>query len=51
MQVSGVSEDREMSRFAPAEELFAGRHFDAKIVVLCVRIGNESSPIRKLARE
>src|SRR5436190_5680581 len=26
-----------MSLFVPAEELFAGRHFDAEIVVLCVR--------------
>ena len=26
-----------MDRFVPVEELFAGRHFDAEIVVLCVR--------------
>ena len=26
-----------MSHFGPVEELFAGRHFDAEIVVLCVR--------------
>ncbi|MEP7364859.1 MAG: IS6 family transposase [Acidobacteriota bacterium] len=26
-----------MARFAPIEELFVGRHFDAEIVVLCVR--------------
>ena len=26
-----------MSRFAPVEELFKGRHFDQEIVVLCVR--------------
>ncbi|MEJ7609303.1 MAG: hypothetical protein WKF37_24280, partial [Bryobacteraceae bacterium] len=26
-----------MARFVPVEELFAGRHFDAEIVVLCVR--------------
>ena len=26
-----------MPRFVPTEELFAGRHFDAEIVVLCVR--------------
>ena len=26
-----------VSRFVPVEELFAGRHFDAEIVVLCVR--------------
>jgi transposase-like protein len=26
-----------MARLAPVEELFAGRHFDAEIVVLCVR--------------
>ena len=25
-----------VSRFVPVEELFAGRHFDAEIVVLCV---------------
>ena len=37
VQISGVGEDRGMSRFIPVEELFAGRHFDAEIVVLCVR--------------
>ncbi|MBM3740214.1 MAG: IS6 family transposase, partial [Acidobacteria bacterium] len=26
-----------MPSFVPVEELFAGRHFDAEIVVLCVR--------------
>jgi len=26
-----------VSRFVSADELFAGRHFDAEIVVLCVR--------------
>jgi len=26
-----------VSQFVPVEELFAGRHFDADIVVLCVR--------------
>jgi len=26
-----------MSHFVPVAELFAGRHFDAEIVVLCVR--------------
>ena len=26
-----------MARFVPYEELFLGRHFDAEIVVLCVR--------------
>jgi len=26
-----------MARLAPVEELFGGRHFDAEIVVLCVR--------------
>ena len=26
-----------VSRFVPVDELFAGRHFDAEIVVLCVR--------------
>ena len=30
-------EDGVVSRFVPVEELFAGRHFDAEIVVLCVR--------------
>ena len=28
-----------MSRFVPVDELFAGRHFDAGIVVLCVQWG------------
>ena len=32
-----VGEDGVVSRFVPGEELFAGRHFDAEIVVLCVR--------------
>lgn len=32
-----MGEDKEMSRFVPVDELFAGRHFDAEIVVLCVR--------------
>ena len=32
-----MGEDGGMSRFDPVEELFAGRHFDAEIVVLCVR--------------
>ena len=36
-KISGVGEDGGMSRFDPVEEMFAGRHFDAKIVVLCVR--------------
>jgi transposase-like protein len=26
-----------MALFAPTEELFAGRHFEAEIIVLCVR--------------
>ncbi|MBM3795524.1 MAG: IS6 family transposase, partial [Acidobacteria bacterium] len=26
-----------MARLAPVEEWFGGRHFDAEIVVLCVR--------------
>ncbi|MBM3758387.1 MAG: IS6 family transposase, partial [Acidobacteria bacterium] len=26
-----------MRSFVPVEELFAGRHFDGEIVVLCVR--------------
>ena len=33
----GVGEDEGMPRFVPVEQLFAGRHFDAEIVVLCVR--------------
>ena len=33
----GMGEDGGMARFVPIEELFAGRHFDAEIVVLCVR--------------
>ncbi len=36
-EVSGVGEDGGMPRFVPVEELSAGRHFDAEIVVLCVR--------------
>jgi transposase-like protein len=32
-----VGEDGVVSRFVPVEELFAGRHFDAEIVVWCVR--------------
>ena len=35
--MSGVGENGEVSRFVSADELFAGRHFDAEIVVLCVR--------------
>jgi transposase-like protein len=32
-----MGEDEGMARPVPVEELFAGRHFDAEIVVLCVR--------------
>ena len=32
-----MGEDRRMFRFVPVEELSAGRHFDAEIVVLRVR--------------
>ena len=32
-----MGDDGKMSRFDPVEELFAGRHFEADIVVLCVR--------------
>ena len=32
-----VSDDRQVPRFVPVEELFKGRHFDQEIVVLCVR--------------
>ena len=35
--MSGVGKNGEVSRFVSVEELFAGRHFDAEIVVLCVR--------------
>jgi len=27
-----------MAQLAPVEELFVGHHFDAEIVVLCVRL-------------
>jgi hypothetical protein len=37
VQIGGMGEDERMSRFVPVEELFAGRHFDAEIVVLCLR--------------
>ncbi len=33
----GGSDDGQMPRFVPVEELFKGRHFDQEIVVLCVR--------------
>ena len=36
-KTAGMGEDEGMARFVPVEELFAGRHFDAEIVVLCVR--------------
>jgi len=32
-----MRENDAMPCFVPAEELFTGRHFDAEIVVLCVR--------------
>jgi len=32
-----VSDDGQVARFVPVEELFKGRHFDQEIVVLCVR--------------
>ena len=32
-----MGEDGGMSRFVSVEELFAGRHFDKEVVVLCVR--------------
>ena len=35
--MSGVGENGEVSRFVSADELFAGRHFGAEFVVLCVR--------------
>jgi len=31
-----ASEDEEMQRFVPIEDLFKGRHFDRQIIVLCV---------------
>jgi len=37
VQIGRMDEDRGMARLAPAEDLFAGRHFDGEIVVLCVR--------------
>jgi hypothetical protein len=36
-EIKEVGEDGVASRLVPVEELFAGRHFDAEIVVLCVR--------------
>ena len=36
-EIKEVGEDGVVSRFVPVEELFAGRHFDGEIVVLCVR--------------
>ncbi len=36
-KTEGMDEDGGMAQFAPVEELFVGRHFDAEIVVLCVR--------------
>jgi len=36
-KIAGVDENGDVSRFVPVEELFVGRHFDAEIVVLCVR--------------
>ena len=36
-EITEVGEDGVVSRFVPVEELFADRHFDAEIVVLCVR--------------
>jgi hypothetical protein len=34
---TGISDDSQMPRFVPVEELFKGRHFKREIVVLCVR--------------
>src|SRR6516162_10100455 len=34
---TGISDDSQMPRFVPVEELFKGRHFNREIVVLCVR--------------
>ena len=36
-KTEGMDEDGGMAQFALIEELFVGRHFDAEIVVLCVR--------------
>jgi hypothetical protein len=36
-EITEVGEDGVVSRFVPVEELFAGRHFAAEIVALCVR--------------
>jgi len=32
-----MGEQERMPSFVPVEELFAGRHFDTEIVVMCVR--------------
>jgi hypothetical protein len=34
---TGISDDSQMPRLVPVEELFKGRHFNREIVVLCVR--------------
>src|SRR5215469_16044892 len=34
---TGISDDSQMPRFVPVEELFKGRHFNREIVALCVR--------------
>jgi len=34
---AGISDDSQMPRFVPVEELFKGRHFNREIVVWCVR--------------
>jgi transposase-like protein len=31
-----ASDDEEMQRFVPMEDLFKGRHFDGQIIILCV---------------
>jgi hypothetical protein len=31
-----ASDDEEMQRFVPIEELFKRRHFDGQIIILCV---------------
>ena len=36
-KIPGIGENGRVSRFVPVDELFAGRHFDAEIVVLYVR--------------
>jgi hypothetical protein len=38
-----ASDDEEMQRFVPIEDLFKGRHFDGQIIILCVARTRASS--------